>query len=196
LAIVGAAIPYFYREHETKDADWRRLRKQLPEAYDLIARALRAGQTISQTMQGVADEFAQPIAAEFSYCYEQQNLGLPTEVALRDLARRTGLLEINIFRRGCDCPASSWWKSRGDARRAGRDGEGSISDSSHDSRSDGGRKDASWDIDGPAGGLIFLAMLVMNRAYAVTLFDYPGLLLGIVVSMGLGALWIRKIINF
>ena len=70
---------------------------QLPDAFDLMGRVIRAGQTMSQALQAVADEFPQPIAGEFAYCYEQQNLGLPPEVALRDLARRTGLLEIKIF---------------------------------------------------------------------------------------------------
>src|SRR5215831_2903505 len=52
---------------------------------------------MSQALQAVADEFDTPISTEFAYCYEQQNLGLSPEVAMRDLARRTGLLEIKIF---------------------------------------------------------------------------------------------------
>ena len=55
---------------------------QLPDAFDLMARVIRAGQTTSQAMLAVADEFPEPIAAEFSDCYEQQNLGLPFETAL------------------------------------------------------------------------------------------------------------------
>ena len=62
-----------------------------------MARVIRAGQTMSQALLAVADEFPPPIAGEFSYCYEQQNLGLSPETAFRDLARRTGLLEIKIF---------------------------------------------------------------------------------------------------
>src|SRR5262249_57164429 len=69
----------------------------LPDAFDLMARVIRAGQTMSQAIQSVADEFDQPLAGEFAYCYEQQNLGLSPEVALRDLARRTGLVEVKIF---------------------------------------------------------------------------------------------------
>src|SRR5439155_17515599 len=65
--------------------------------FDLMGRIIRAGQTMAQGLQAVADEFDQPIAGEFAYCYEQQNLGLSPEVSLRDLARRTGLLEIKIF---------------------------------------------------------------------------------------------------
>ncbi len=52
---------------------------------------------MAQALQAVADEFAPPIAGEFAYCYEQQNLGLSPETAMRELARRTGLLEVKIF---------------------------------------------------------------------------------------------------
>src|SRR6185369_6649394 len=55
------------------------------------------GQTMSQSLQAVTDEFDAPISAEFSLAFEQMNLGLPPEVAMRDLARRTGLLELKVF---------------------------------------------------------------------------------------------------
>lgn len=169
LAVVGASIPYIYVNTKRK-MRLEALRKQLPEAYDLIARALRAGQTISQTMQGVADEFAQPIAGEFSYCYEQQNLGLPTEVALRDLARRTGLLEINIFvvavivqrqvggnlaemLEGLSALVRDRYRIRGVIQTLTAEG----------------KMQAGILMALPF--LIFLAMLVMNRPYAVTLFN-------------------------
>ena len=45
------------------------------------------GQTISQALRAVSDEFSPPLAAEFASCYEQQNLGLSLESALRDLAQ-------------------------------------------------------------------------------------------------------------
>src|SRR6516162_1790529 len=95
-ALLGAAVPFLYVRFRQK----RRLNKlmsQLPDAFDLMARVIRAGQTMSQALLAVADEFDAPISAEFSFCYEQQNLGLSPELALRDLARRTGVLEIRIF---------------------------------------------------------------------------------------------------
>ena len=48
-------------------------------------------------MQSVSTEFPRPISEEFAYCWEQQNLGLSPEAAMRELARRTGLLELKIF---------------------------------------------------------------------------------------------------
>jgi tight adherence protein B len=94
--VVATGVPVLYVNFKRK----RRLDKllsQLPDAFDLIARLVRAGQTTSQAFQGVADEFEPPLSWEFAYCYEQQNLGLAPEVALRDMARRIELVEIRIF---------------------------------------------------------------------------------------------------
>ena len=99
-AVIGSLAPAACTSHKGK-ARLEKLLAQLPDAFDLMARVIRAGQTMSQALLAVADEFPPPIAAEFAYCYEQQNLGLPPEVAMRDLARRTGLLEIKIFVLAC-----------------------------------------------------------------------------------------------
>ena len=59
---------------------------QLPEVFDVIGRGVRAGQTVPAAFQTVADEFDPPISDEFRHCYEQQNLGMSYDAALRDLA--------------------------------------------------------------------------------------------------------------
>lgn len=193
-AVVGAAVPFVYL-HITRNRRLEALRRQLPDAYDLMARALRAGQTIPQTMQGVADEFTQPIAGEFSYCYEQQNLGLPTESALRDLSRRTGLMEVNIFvvavvvQRQVGGNLAEMLERLAQMVRERYRIRGSIRTLTAE-----GRMQAGILMALPPA--MFVAMLVLNRAYALVLFDYPWLLVGVVVSMGIGALWIRRIINF
>lgn len=96
VAVLLSVIPFlvvaFNRSRRRK-----KLRSQLPDAYDMMGRVIRAGQTISQAMRGVADEYSSPIAEEFAYCWEQQNLGLSPEASLRELAKRTGILEIQIF---------------------------------------------------------------------------------------------------
>ncbi len=62
-----------------------------------MSRILRAGQTMSQAMMAVAGEFKAPVATEFGFCYEQQNLGLSPEIAFRALGKRTGVIEVQIF---------------------------------------------------------------------------------------------------
>src|SRR5262249_33127280 len=70
---------------------------QLPDVFDTMARAVRAGQTVPGAFQIIADEFKPPISDEFWRCYEQQNLGMSADAALRDLARRSPVMELRIL---------------------------------------------------------------------------------------------------
>jgi len=160
-----------------------------------MARVVRAGQTVSQAIQAVTDEFDAPVSAEFSYCYEQQNLGLSPEVAYRDLARRTGLLEIKIFVMAMIVQQQSGGNLADLLDR--------LSAVVRDRfRLRGKIKTLTAEGRMQAGVLLALppamlgAMMVLNRAYGQVLLDHPNLLIGAFVSEALGALWIRKIINF
>jgi tight adherence protein B len=191
---VGAAVPFLY-VRARRNARLEKLMRQLPDAFDLMARIIRAGQTMSQAIQSVADEFDQPLAGEFAYCYEQQNLGLSPEIALRDLARRTGLVEVKIFvlallvqhQTGGNLAelldklatvVRERFRVRGKIRALTAEG----------------RMQAAVLLILPFA-LLFIMML-MNDVYARAVVRYPNMLVGIAISEGLGALWIRKIVNF
>jgi len=192
--LAGATLPVFYvRFKQKKRVD--KLMSQLPDAFDLMARVIRAGQTMGQAFQGVADEFQAPIATEFSYCYEQQNLGLSPEIALRDLARRTGLVEVSIFvmavlvqRQTGGNLAELLEKLSGVVRERFRI-KGKIRVLTAE-----GRLEAAVLLALPP--LVFLLILFLNLRYAQGLLDHPNLIVGMLIMMGLGTLWIRKIINF
>jgi tight adherence protein B len=191
---VGAMVPILYVRHKKK-ARLEKLRSQLPEAFDLMSRVIRAGQTMAQALLAVADEFTPPIAAEFSYCYEQQNLGLPPEAAYNDLSRRTDLVEIKLFvlallvqqQTGGNL-AELLDKLSGVLRERFRI-RGVVSTLTAE-----GRMQAIILLALPP--VIFLLMLVLNPVYAMQLFLYPKLIWMTLGSEALGALWIRKIVNF
>lgn len=78
----------------------RRLKRfagQLPEALELIARALRAGHSLASGFSLVAQEMSEPIGGEFSRTFEEQNLGKPLEEALEDLTKRVPNLDLKFF---------------------------------------------------------------------------------------------------
>jgi tight adherence protein B len=78
----------------------RRLAKfaaQLPEALELMARALRAGHSLAAGFSLVAQEMSDPIGGEFSRTFEEQNLGKPLEEALEDLTKRVPNLDLKFF---------------------------------------------------------------------------------------------------
>jgi tight adherence protein B len=78
----------------------RRLRKfasQLPEALELIARALRAGHSLASGFSLVAQEMSEPIGKEFGRTFEEQNLGVPLEETLENLTERVPNLDLKFF---------------------------------------------------------------------------------------------------
>jgi tight adherence protein B len=77
----------------------RRLTKfnqKLPDALDLIARALRAGHSIGAAIEIVAEEGVEPLRSEFGEVYKQQNFGIPQRDALLQLGRRVPSADLQI----------------------------------------------------------------------------------------------------
>jgi tight adherence protein B len=193
-AVVGGATPIWYVRRR-RDARMERLRSQLPDAFDLMARVVRAGQSLGQAILGVAEEFPQPISAEFAYCYEQQNLGLSPEVAFRELTRRTGIVELKIFvlavlvqqQTGGNL-SEMLSKLAGVVRERYRI-RGAISALTAEGRMQG------W-ILAALPPLMFILLLFLNYEYASVLFDHGDILAGTFAAEAVGVLWIRKIVNF
>lgn len=73
------------------------LEKQLPEAADLISRSLKAGHALPSTLDMLADEMPDPIAAEFRVVSDEINFGLPMAEALQRLAVRVPLTDLRYM---------------------------------------------------------------------------------------------------
>ena len=172
-----------------------KIRSQLPDALDLMARMLRAGQTIPQALSGVADEFDAPIADEFGFCYEQQNLGLSTEAAMYEMARRTGVLELRILvvaltiHRQTGGNLSELLDSLAEVIRERYRIQGQIKSLTAD-----GRMQAAILLALPPVLLIVLS--VLNNEYVTILYQFPWLLLGMFGFELFGAIWLHKIVSF
>ena len=69
----------------------------MPEAVELMSRALRAGHGLASGMQLVAEEMKGPIADEFGRVFEEQNLGVPMETSLRGMADRVPTMDVRFF---------------------------------------------------------------------------------------------------
>lgn len=95
-AVVLGALPFGYVYISRK----RRIgafARQLPDALELISRALRSGHSLAAGINLVGDEMSQPIAGEFARCYEEQNLGIPLEEALEGMTERVPNLDLRFF---------------------------------------------------------------------------------------------------
>jgi len=94
--IIMFVVPFTWLLHKR----WRRLKKfssQLPDALELVGRALRAGHSLAAGMHVVAEEMPLPIADEFNRVYEEQNLGIPVEDSLKNMCERVPNLDLRFF---------------------------------------------------------------------------------------------------
>jgi tight adherence protein B len=82
---------------------WRRKRRlkafavQLPDGLEMLARALRAGQSLQAGFSMICTEMSAPIGKEFGRVFEEQNLGVPLEESLRDMTERVPNLDLKFF---------------------------------------------------------------------------------------------------
>lgn len=100
LAIAaGVAVgltPFGYL-YVKRAARFRRFDALLPEAIDLMSRALRAGHAVTSAIEMVSEEIAEPIASEFGIVFKEQNLGLPIREAILGLVERVPLEDVRFL---------------------------------------------------------------------------------------------------
>ena len=85
--MAAGSSPYLYL-YIRRERRFRQCDALVPEAVDLMARALRAGHAVPAVMEMVGREIAEPLAGEFRILHEEQNLGLPLRDAMLNLVDR------------------------------------------------------------------------------------------------------------
>ncbi len=73
------------------------MERQLPEALDLMTRALRAGHAFSSGLQMAGDELAEPIAGELRLVHDEINYGTSLPQALTNLSERVPITDLRYF---------------------------------------------------------------------------------------------------
>ncbi len=100
VAPVGASLLFslpFIWLYWKRGSRLKKFAAQLPEAMELVARALRAGHSLAAGLHVVADEMPEPISKEFGRVYEEQNLGVSLEEALGHMCDRVPNLDLRFF---------------------------------------------------------------------------------------------------
>ena len=96
LGAVAALLPVF-SVLRSKAKRMQRILLQLPDALDLLGRAMRAGHAFSGGVKMVAEEMPDPIAGEFRAVFDELNYGLPLENAMLNLAERVDIPDMKYF---------------------------------------------------------------------------------------------------
>jgi tight adherence protein B len=94
--LLGGALPFMYVMYK-KNQRMSRLERQLPDALDLIIRALRAGHAFSSALKMTGEEMPEPIAGEFRIVHDEINFGVSLQQALSHLSERVPLTDLRYF---------------------------------------------------------------------------------------------------
>lgn len=173
----------------------KKLCRQLPEAFQMISRAVRSGQTVPSALKIIADDFDAPISEEFALCYEQQNLGVSREAALRKLARRTGVMELQIFVVALLVQARSGGNLVELLDNLAITARKRLKLSERVRALTGeGRMQARVLLVLPVAA--FVGLLVLSPDYAAEILQWPWLLAATAATQAVGVFWIRRIVNF
>jgi tight adherence protein B len=95
-ALVFFTIPWLWLFQKRKGR-LKSFAAQLPDGLELVARALRAGHSLAAGIHVVAEEMPPPISKEFGRVYEEQNLGVSLEEALKGMCDRVPNLDLRFF---------------------------------------------------------------------------------------------------
>jgi tight adherence protein B len=94
--LIGAALPFIFI-WQKRSQRLGKIEEQFPDSLEFVSRAMRAGHAFSVSLEMLHKEFPEPIAGEFKRTFEEQNLGLPLDVALEKLGKRVPLIDVHFF---------------------------------------------------------------------------------------------------
>jgi tight adherence protein B len=94
--IALAVLPLLYVSRK-RSRRLTKIEQQLPDALDLMTRALRSGHAFSSGLQMIGDEMAEPIAGEFRIVHDEVNFGVSMQQALTNLSERIPITDLRYF---------------------------------------------------------------------------------------------------
>ena len=96
VGLVCVLFPYLILKLAEKNY-YKKFNDQLPEALDLLARAVRSGSALSVGLGMIGEEAQDPISSEFAATVDEINLGLTMTEALENLCERVPIADLRFF---------------------------------------------------------------------------------------------------
>lgn len=96
VGIACGLMPIVYILRVRRDR-LRKFEEMFPEGLEFLARSMRAGHAFTVSLELIHTEFQEPLAGEFRRVFDEQNLGLPLEMAFQKFAERVPLMDVRFF---------------------------------------------------------------------------------------------------
>ena len=96
LPLAAGSLPFGWLVLRRK-RHLKRFGRQLPDALELLARAMRTGHSLPAGIRCIAEDMLPPVGFEFGMVYERMNLGLTLDQAFDDMLRRIPNRDLKFF---------------------------------------------------------------------------------------------------
>jgi tight adherence protein B len=195
-ALAGLALPLFY-VMGARAKRFARFEEQMPDAIDMIQRALKAGHPFGHCLKLVAEDMDEPIAGEFALTFADLSYGNDPRRALFGMLQRipsvsvTALITAVIVQRETGGNLAESLAKISNVIRGRFRFQRRVKTLSAEGRMSG------W-ILVLTPLVLFIALWVMDPLYIALLTEHPRgpQLIGIAVVMGsIGVLWIRRLVR-
>ena len=196
-ALIIGALPYQKIKSDRK----KRLdlfEEQLPDAMDMMSRALRAGYPFSEAMHYIAEEMPEPIGKEFGITFEEINYGRDIRQAFNYLLLRVPSMNLIaattaiLIQRETGGNLAELLDNISDILRKRFRFQRRVKTITAENRM------SAWVLT-LLPFVVFLALSIMSPTYLKPMFETlmgkTLLIVGLVLQV-IGALWVRKQINF
>lgn len=93
---LGFVAPWMYFVHR-RSQRLSKIREQLPASMEMMARAVRAGETLDQAVDGAGKTTEEPLGIEWRRAARHLDLGLSVPAAMKSMTKRVPLVEMRIL---------------------------------------------------------------------------------------------------
>ena len=196
-AVLMGSLPIIFLKN-VRDNRMIVFEEQLPEALDMMTRALRAGYPFNEAMRYISQEMSDPIAHEFGVTFEEINYGREVKQAFNYLIMRvpsTNLIAATtaiLIQRETGGNLAELLDKISDVLRKRFRFQRKVKTITAEARA------SAWVLS-LMPFVVFLAITLKNPTYIKPLFDTERgnyLLFGGLFLQVIGAFWVRKQIDF
>ncbi|MGR5300117.1 MULTISPECIES: type II secretion system F family protein [Vibrio] len=172
--------------------------EQLPEALDIIKRVLQAGQPINQAFGEVGSEMPAPIGPEFKHTFSLLNYGYDMRLAVMQMTERVPTVSMMAFSSAVLLQKETGGNLIENIEKLSRVLRERFKLSRKIKTISAESRASAWVLVLAPFGM-YIIMMLIKPDYVSLLHTHPmgvKMVLGGMVALFLGTMWIRKIVNF
>jgi len=193
-ALLGLFLPVVFMTVR-RAIRFRQMEDRLPDAIDMMARAVHAGETLEQAVSLAANETPGPLGGEFLWCSRQLDLGLPVSATMKGLSTRVRLLSIRTLASTLAVHRTTGGNLAATLERLAEVSRSRL-DLQRQVRAATGAGRLSGRLMAAAGPVLFLAMMFIQPDHLQTLFNSPTgrILLAVAIMLEIvGIVWLTRL---